>query len=355
MPKVSLNVNGLLYEGWKDVSITRGIECLSGAFDLAVSERWAGQKVKWPINEGDECSVSIEGQTLITGYIDQRHLAYTHDDHSISVSGRDKAADLVDSSALLNHWEFLGRPADRIVRTIAEPFLGKGHVTLAAGIKLPTPQMRFPVNPGETAFEAVDRICRLSGLLAMSDGVGGIILTRAGTSKTTTPLIEGENILAASSEYNHSQRFYKYLVGGQHVGNDEFFGAAACGIDAFALDKVVRKTRVLMVRAEGIVTPESAKRRAEWEATIRAARAGCAEVTVRGWTQADGSVWPINALVVIKSPMLELDGEMLITQAVYKKNDQSGTITTLSLKRPDAFTPEPVIEEDPWSLSDADD
>jgi prophage tail gpP-like protein len=96
------------------------------------------------------------------------------------------------------------------------------------------------------------------------------------------------------------------------------------------------------VRAEGNVTPAQAKQRAEWEAIVRAGRAYTASVTVQGWT-VGGRPWPVNALVRLRSPSLEIDSDMLITEATYSLDD-GGSRTVLSLKRPDAFMPEPVIE-----------
>jgi prophage tail gpP-like protein len=120
-----------------------------------------------------------------------------------------------------------------------------------------------------------------------------------------------------------------------------------------AVDSGVRRTdRVLVLHAEESLTKEQAKIRAQWEATVRAARAAAVSVTVQGWRQATGELWPVNARVAVRAPRLGIDGPMLITQATYEVSSEGGTTTQLSLKRPDAFTPEPVFEKrskvQPW-------
>ncbi|MBM4437548.1 MAG: hypothetical protein FJ029_09995 [Actinobacteria bacterium] len=40
---------------------------------------------------------------------------------------------------------------------------------------------------------------------------------------------------------------------------------------------------------------------------------------------------------------------MLIAGATYTRDAQSGTVTVLDLKRPDAFIPEPEVSRDPWA------
>lgn len=350
MAEISLRVGGKRYAGWKSVRVMRGIECVSGSFDLSVSDRWQADSAPWPIRKGDECELFIGAETLITGYVDAREPAYGPEEHSLSVAGRDRTGDLVDCSALLKTWEFLNVPVLTLAKRVAEPF--GISVTLSPGLQVPPPLAKVTADPGDTAFEVIERACRMAGLLAVADGRGGLLLTRPGRGRAATELVEGQNILAASSREDASGRYARYVVMGQHAGADETFGESAARVQATARDAGERRTaRVLVIRPEGNVTPAHAKRRAEWEATVRAARGDTVTVTVQGWTQADGSVWPVNALVRVRSPRIDVDGDLLICQAVYGA-DEGGTTTQLTLRRPDAFQPEPVVpKRDKASLS----
>jgi prophage tail gpP-like protein len=344
VPDLRLSVGGRDYGGWKTVRVTRGIESVAGSFELGVSDRWAGQDppTPWPIAEEDECALTIDGVPVITGYVDRRSLSYGPEEHTLSVGGRDRTGNLVDCSAVLTEWEFQGISLLTLAQRLAKPFGVK--VTLQAGLTLPRLGTKLTVDPGDTAFDALERACRMAGVLPVSDGAGGLLLTRAGSRRATTALVEGANILAASGEFDGAGRFRKYIVRGQRPGTSEDFGLGATSVTGTASDQNVRRSeRVLIVRAEQSITPELARKRAEWEATIRAGRADAVSVTVQGWTQGDGSLWPVNALVPIESPYLGVKGEMLITQAVHSLDDRSGTKTDLSLKRPDAFVPAPVV------------
>lgn len=355
MPKVTLTVAGSIYEGWKSVQVTRGIEAASGKFDLEVSERW-GILQPWPINPGDECTVAIDGSVVITGYVDERRVSFDADNHTLKITGRDKAGDLIDSSAALegDKWELVKQPADRIVSEICKP-----HgipVRVDPSVTLPPPQDRFPINPGETAFEAIDRICRLSGVLPVSDGHGGLVLTRSGSDSSATALVEGQNILAAEGSFTQSGRYGKYRVMGQHPGSDDFYGDPAAEVVAEAIDENARPGRILIVRPEGIVTLKTAEERAAWEAIVRSARAGQVTVTVQGWQQQPGgALWEPNKLVRLQSAMLGIDTQMLISQIRYSIDLGSGSTAKLSLKRPEAYTPRTSSSDavpknsDPWS------
>lgn len=341
---VSLRVGGAQYVGWKSALVTCGIEAISGAFDMTVTDRWSGQGEPWPIRIEDECTVLLNGEPMIVGYVDGSSLSVDADSRSSSIRGHDWTAALVECSALLDKWEFKNVPLLTLAKRLCEPF--GLDVSLARGIE-DQPVQKLSIDPGETAFEALERACRLVGVLPVSDRMGGVLLTRAGSGRAVTELVEGKNILAASSEADATGRFRSYRVLGQGGGSDTTNGKAAAAVSGSATDAEVRRSeRVLLVRPDGAVTPAQAKRRAEWEAIIRAGRGHTASVTVLGWTQGNGKLWPVNAIVRVRAPSIALDSDMLITEATYSSDD-SGTKTTLSLKRPDAFIPEPVVTGGP--------
>jgi prophage tail gpP-like protein len=113
-------------------------------------------------------------------------------------------------------------------------------------------------------------------------------------------------------------------------------------VQASAKDvSVTRPGRVLLIRPDKGYNAAEAKRRADWEARIRAAKSEVVSVTVQGWRQPNGKLWRPNMLSWVQAPrMIGVDGDMLISQVEFSVGE-SGTITQLHLVRPDAFTPEP--------------
>lgn len=360
MADVELTVKGLAYGGWKSIEVTRSIEKISGQFALAVSERWAGQDQPWPIYDGDECEVTVRGQTIITGYVDNRTIDFDARSHSFRVSGRDKTGDLVDCSAWVDGgktWQFTNQPVDRIVAALAKP-MGIA-VRFASGVRAPKPQAIFSIEPGETAFAAIDRICKLSALLPVSDGLGGLVLTRAGAGGAAADLVLGQNLLAASMSADHTGRFRTYIGGGQHAGSDFFNGEQAAAVRGTATDEAARAGRLMFLRPDGNVNGASMKERTAWEAIVRAARSTTFLCTVQDWSQSPaGDLWPINALTRLQVGFFETDTELLITEASYSLDDSGGTRTRLTLMREDAFKPDPnaIVKGNTeiWRIADGD-
>jgi len=340
MRDVRLQVSGREYGGWKTARVTRSLESVCRSFDLTVFDRWADAGEPWPIIEEDECTVLLGDERLVTGYVDRRSIAYGPDSHSLRVAGRDQAGALVDCSADIGQLEFANASVLKLARKLCDPF--GLRVRMQDGLAEPAPVSRLSIDVGESAFDALERACRLAAVLPVSDGDGGIVLSRVGAARATDDLVEGENILEASADYDGTARFSAYRVVGQVAGTDDFFGGDAAAPKGTAIDAGVRRLeRALVLRAEAVATSAQAKRRATWEATVRAARSQTVSVVVQGWEQRDGALWPLNALVHVKSPRLGIDADMLIAETAFSLDD-GGSKTTLALRRPDAFTPEPV-------------
>lgn len=347
MTDVALRVNGKQYQGWTSVEVHRSMEAVAGSFNLKLTERWPGRSTPWKIMPGDECELLLDGQTVILGYLDSVAPKYDAGRHEITVTGRDATADLVDCSADHKPGQWSDISLERLVQTLAEPFGIGLTVEADTGEAFRT----FTLQTGETVWEAIDRAARQRGVLVVSDAAGGLVITRRGTNRAGVQLVEGRNIMAASAELSQEDRFGTYIVKGNQPGTDNLNGEAAAAVSARAEDAGVKRYRPLVVMAEGATNPNVARQRAEWEASVRAGRAQTASVTVQGWQESDGALWVPNRLVTVRSPMLRMDGDLLITGVRYRKGSQRGTTAVLALARPDAYEPKPEVEdteESPW-------
>jgi len=343
-PPIELTVAGKRYGGWQSVEIVRSIEALAGGFTLSLSEQWAGQPKPWPIPDDAECSVLIEGVPVITGFLDSIEPAFDTSTRSITVRGRDRAGDLVDCSAQLGAWSFSNVNVLELAKKIAAPY--GVPVTLQASLvsTVTVPKKKYSIDPGDSAAEALGALCKLTGLLAVSDGAGGLVLTRAGTERLATVLVEGQNLLSCRGKFSSSQRFRQYEVMGSHKGRDDVTGAQACGVRGSATDMNARAGRTLIVRPDQGVTPATAKERAEREAAVRAARAEQVTARVQGWAESPfNPVWPMNKLVKLRSPSCRVDGDTLIAGVTLSFSASEGSVTTLDLRNPAAFVPDPTI------------
>ena len=339
MSDVQLVVNGNRYTGWKGISVTRTIESISGSFSLDVSDQHADDALLWPIRREDECLVKIDDQTVIDGWITKPSPSFSGDSRSLSFEGKDRSSALVECSAVLSNWTFLNKTIVEIARKLAAPYGIK--VSAQPGLELLKAPRKVVVSQGETSFDVLGPLAKSAGVMMVSDGKRGILITRSGTGRASEKLIEGENLKGGSLNDDASEQFSKYIVSTQIPSTDNAPGKAA-RISAEAIDESVRRTdRTLIIRPDTGLTKEYARQRADWEARIRAALATSVLGIVHGWKQSDGALWPLNVLTFVKSQTLRIEEDMLISQAAHTLDNRGGEVTVLHLVRPDAFTPEP--------------
>lgn len=336
MSDVAIRVGGRRYSGWLSARIARGLETLCGSFELEVSDRWAGQAVAWPIVEGSSVEVLVDDEVLIDGTVDRRSMSLTAGERRIAVYGRDAASVLVDCSVPLGNLQFRDAAPFDIVRKMADLY-GIG-VKLAPGVTLPGTMKRWAIGPGETPWQVIERLARAAGVLAVSDGAGGILLTRAGSARADA-IVEGDNLLEASADFSVMERFARYVVATQIAGTDNASGAAT-RVRAEAFDDGAPAGRLLVLRPAAGVSADYARQFADWEARVRAARGDVVRASVVGWRQPSGELWAPNELCSISAPSIGVDGEMLIS-SVELSLGAGGEVARLVLVRPDAYTPEP--------------
>jgi prophage tail gpP-like protein len=338
MPNLTLRIDGQDYGGWTSVRVTRGLERAAADFDLELTERWGDRDSAWPILPGKACQVLIDGNLLITGYVDSADPSFDGTSHRISAKGRSKTADIVDCSVVVYGPQLTGLSVDRIAARLAKPF-GVG-VRVDEGVSVGGAIDNVQVNQGESCFEVIERVCRMRALLVSDTPSGDILLTRASRRSASDSLEQGRNIVAASAGLDWSQRFSHYTVKGQTAGTDQLFGAEAAHIQGEAVDRRVTRFRPKLIVSEGLADPAKAQKRGEWEALRRAGNATKARVTVKSWTQESGRLWQPNELVRVRSAFLHIDATLLVGEVTYVLDDR-GVRAELVLAPPEAFTPEP--------------
>lgn len=342
MADVRLSVSGSDYLGWKKVRIERGIDTISGVFGLEVSDRWRAGDQPWAIRPGTECTLSVDGETVITGYVDVVRASYDAGSRALQISGRDKAADLVDCSALNNPDNWQGITIGKLATELATPY----GIEVDDQTDDAQPFELAKIQPGEAPFEILERYARQRGVLVISDGAGRVVLTKPGKQRADVALEQGVNILRASGTADFSQRFSEYLVTGQTAGTDTVFGPEASQVQGSARDAEIRSARRLLIVAHNSADAENLQKTAEWEATVRAARGSPLTITVQGWHQTPGGrLWQPGEIVQVKSSWLQLDEavDFLINSVALTKSDSDGTIAELELLRPDAYAPQPEV------------
>jgi len=342
---VTLRIDGSIFGGWQQVNIDRGIEQIAGSFSIGLTEKWPGQNVPREILPGASCAVLINSDIVITGYVDTVSSNLSESGHTLTITGRDKTADLVDCAAIFKTGQWSGKKLERIVNDIVTPFGVSLKTDIDTGEKLKT----FQIQESETAFECIERAARMRSALLVSDGRGGLVITRAGKDMINASIEVGENVKSASAYYDHSSRYSEYTVKASDTGDDFTTPEQNAEPKGVAQDTHIKRYRPMISIAEDNADSKQCKQRAEWERNIRIGRSASFEYVVNDWYNSAG-LWEPNKLITVIDKVHGINAKLLIASVRYSIDESGGTLTSLRVTRPDAYDVEPLIPDDDLDL-----
>lgn len=207
-PDIKLYLNGLIFSGWQSLSVTRSLEAMSGRFSLGIATR--PEDDVSVLKVGAALSLEMNGQRVITGYLDDLSQSISGENKEVRISGRDKTADLVDCSVIHTSYHFKNQTLQEIASVLCQPF-GIGVVWSAnsedGAEKIPV----WQVEPGETVFDTLTKAARHKGVLVTSDVQGNLVFTEP-SSEPKGELILGQNILELELTDSWANRFSLYRV-----------------------------------------------------------------------------------------------------------------------------------------------
>ncbi len=327
---VTLKVADREVTGWESVQIRRSIEQGSGAFELEMPLQSADNWTELAL--GDRAEIEVNGETVLTGFIDMVAPAYSGDAQKVRVAGRDAVGDLMDCAAIVDGpYEFAGMKLEKAVEKILKPYGIPLKVAADTGASF----KRLSIQPGETAFEFIERACRQRAILPLSDGVGGLVLTKPGAVHSGLTVELGRNILSGEADINWTERFSLYVVKGQSEADEESGEEAVSEPAARVSDTTIKRYRPTVILADAQGYDLSFPNRAAWQKQFNTARSKRLSYKLPGWFEGE-KLWRPNELVTVKDKILRVERDMLIVALTFERSNQ-GTVTAMELCLPEAF------------------
>ena len=209
---------------------------------------------------------------------------------------------------------------------------------------------------GEKAFQFLERLATLAGVLLSDNENGDLVMATAGTIKSGTALVAGKNIEAARAEFNAAKRYSIYIVKGQagigegnamNLDGAGGISAAPVGVIQNALyastsDSAVPRYRPHVTLAESQLTQEQMQARANWQAKFAYGQSLKAIVTLSGFRQDNGALWTPNLMVTVTAPWLYADDDLLIDEIKFRLDERSGHRAELLMGPIEGFAPDPA-------------
>lgn len=338
MNNVELKVDGKIFSGWTSVTVNRSIETMAGYFDLGVNVQTSTDLSS--LAPGKPFTLSIDGQTVITGYTDGRRRQIGADSMKITIAGRDKTADLIDCAAIYKGGQWKKRTLEQIARDLCQPY-GVAVRWELTDAESAAPFTSFTLDHSETVYEALGRAARARGVLITSNAAGDLVFTRADESHSDR-LVLGENLLSVDFDEDYRDRFSEYTVKGHGRSNgkvgDTVDARTIASQKGTATDSAITRYRPMIILADSKIDTQSATARALREQRRRLAKSVTFEAQLDGWTRSNGQIWMPNILAEIDASKFAIQtGPLLVSKVVLTLDDREGVKTTLTLAPRDGF------------------
>lgn len=347
---MKLEVNGIQYDNFTAASCEIRLDALSNtfSFEAAVAE---GEPL--PFKGGEACRVIVNNKPVLTGFIEVVDVSYSASDHTITVLGRDKTADLLDSN--INEISDLRAPI-----TLKE-IIEKVITDIKADLKVVEDVTTEPFDaaqdvaapePADNAFEFIEKYSRKRQVLLTSDGDGNVVITR-GSAQTAVGSIQhiigakDNNVIASSFSFDTTGRFNIYKFASQ-LNPFALNLAGETGLDSVVAqsggvsDPDIRIGRQLILVSEAPFSDDQNEARAKWEASIRKARGLVYSATVPGHSvdpsDPTADLWQINKVYQIVDDYLGKSEPMLCNSVTFTLDIDGGTQTSLAFVDQKAYS-----------------
>lgn len=354
---ITLEINGINFEGFTSINVQKSMENISGKFSFQATFLSAPNNIieGFPVKRRSKARVLVHGIPIINGYVEIIRINYNDNSHTISIEGRDRTCDVLDSQ-LDGNVEF--KPPisiqDVIKSTLKSINITNIDVVNEAGKIEPFNQNELVSSRiGQTAFSFIETYSRKRQIFLSIDGDGNIVLIRASKQSLPTGLFnrindpKNNNIKSASISFDDTGRFNLYRCKSQ--GNPvvlnstgETETATIITRNGVVEDPEIRNTRILNFTAENSSDSVTTGERAKWEANIRRSRSFVYRVTVQGATYDGTNPWRVNRLVQVIDDFAGINAILLIKEVSFNLDLNSGTTTDLDLVFQDSYTPEPT-------------
>lgn len=331
---VALRVGGIYHQAWGSYEIDSDLRTPADAWRFELDE--PPSSLPAAVKEGALVTVTVGGDTVLTGRIDE--IDDTIDKHStnISISGRDLSAVLVDCSAPV----FSARQLTlaQIAANIVKP-LGITKIRIDADSTQLTEKVS--VEPGDTAWDALQHAAEANGLWPWFDPDGTLVIGGPDYSKATIAALvmrtsgKGNNIERVSRVRSIAGRHSPVTVLGQSHGTESEL--AKHSLKASVKDSDLSVYRPLIVVDHDANNLAASRARARKIISDGRLEGLDLRVTVAGHRTDAGVLWtPGQRLRLICEP-LGIAADYFLMGRRFSGGRHTPTTTDLSLKEDGAW------------------
>lgn len=303
--KLQLKVGNKKYSGWENIVIVKSMDSMAHNFAMDIYK-----SVDIDIKDDDIVQILKDDEVFLTGYIDNITIRISDTKQPMQITGRSKTADLIDCNIEVNK-QYNKQNIKQIISDLIKPF----NISVSSSLAL-KPLEIFNTKVGETYFDAINRLCKQTNTLPVSDNFGNIEIIKNQKIKISRVMKDGD-----FKEVNYpkklDKRFSSYTYKKEDIDTDV--------TDGIVKDDTVKRYRPFVeVNTDDKDNADLAK----WEKNKNKAEEANITAIVKDWD--------IDINTIIKLETSVVNNSFLVKDIIYTKNE-NGTVSDLTLIDKDLF------------------
>lgn len=337
---VEVVIGGQVHSAWQHYEIESDLMTPADAWSVALS--LPEMTLPEAVRQATSVQIRVGGDLVMTGTVDSRTHAVRKGLHNLDLSGRDSAAVLLDCSAAIFAAQEM--TLEQVITKIVKP-LGVRSFRIDADASMT--REKVAIEPGETAWEALQRAAEGNGLWPWMEPDGTLVV--GGPDYSVPPVASlvmrrdgiGNNILDVAEKDAPHERFSDVTVLTQSYANTSSAGRRS-------VKATVKDTGVSTYRPKVVVDHEASTeaiaaaraRKVISDARVRGYELG---VMVKGHRTSEGKLWTPGQRVHVQVEPLGIDGIYFVMSRRFSGLPQT---TSLSLREDGAW----VLQAHPRTL-----
>jgi len=329
---ITISINGVNYSLFESATATKQLDAASGSFRFdAVKTKTA---LTFPVKKGDSCEIYADDQKVITGFVEKVSGSASANNHQITIEGRDKTADFIDSTIdviTLNPPISLKKAIEKVIQQIGADILVIDKVNpsdFKNSEDLPSSEV------GDNAFDFVSKLAQKKQVLLTCNGDGNLVIDRSTGVMVGAQIrhqidSDRNNITSSSWDFNDENRFSRYkavsqmnMLAGEYAGEISAKDLTDQQSNTI-IDSAIRRSRQFIFQTENLSGEQSANERTKWEANIRKTKGEIYSCTLDRF-YIDGVFLTPNLLMRVIDDFADINDLMLLNsvQYDYKKGSE---------------------------------
>ena len=222
---VKIEIDGVNFTDFLSGSVNKRIDALCGTFEITTTKELMSN---YEIGTQSDCLIYLNNKKVMTGVIDEVSPSGDPDSSDVSITGRSRTSDIVDSELP----EQISLSGGFSLTFLAEKVLkafGLEDILVINKIQNGRTFTKSDIvssEPDKNAFEFINDYAQKLSALLVTNSDGNIVITRGGSSGRYSDILLNDmeyengqpvfnpdnNIISSSAGYDYSDRYIKYVV-----------------------------------------------------------------------------------------------------------------------------------------------